>query len=84
MVCDRQDYAPETFYSVKGSLGGTLALGEDGTLLWDTESLTDMIFSPATGSHSIAGKGVVYRYTFGADSKLKGNEKTGEVTTFRR
>ena len=84
LVCDTQDYNPKTFYSVKGSLGGTLALGEGGTLLWDTESLTDMIFSPATSSHSIAGKGVVYRYTFDADGKLKGYEPTGEVTTFRR
>ena len=84
LVCDTQDYNPKTFYSVKGALGGTLALGENGTLLWDTESLTDMIFSPATSSHSIAGKGVVYRYTFDADGKLKGYEPTGEVTTYRR
>jgi len=84
LVCDTQDYNPKTFYSVNGSLGGTLALGEDGTLLWDTESLTDMIFSPVTSAYSILGKGVVYRYTFGADGKFKGYEPTGEVTSFSR
>lgn len=84
LLCNPTDGTPSTFCSVEGSLGGSLAVGENGELLWDTESLTEMFYSPATSSFSVGGKGIVYRYTFDENGNLKGKEQTGEITTYRR
>lgn len=40
-VCEQNTGIPEEFYSVKGSLGGTLLLSDKGNLLWKVESITD-------------------------------------------
>lgn len=84
LVCDPQEGTPREFYSVKGSLGGKLALSEQGTLLWDVESITSTYFSPMTSSFSIGGTSLVFRYTFAPTGMLIRQEKTGGVTNFRR
>ena len=84
LVCDPDEGTPKEFYSIDGSLGGVLTLGEDGTLQWDVESITTTYFSPYTSSHSIGGTCYVYRYTFDQTSSLVHQEKTGQVTHFAR
>lgn len=84
LVCDPSVGTPHEFYSVKGSIGGRLSLGEDGNLLWNAESITDTIFSPATSSFTIAATCYVFRYTFDGTGLLISQEKTGEITGFRR
>lgn len=84
LVCGPEGGAPETFYSVKGSLGGALALDDAGNLAWDVESVVDTFFSPATNSFTIGGTCWVFRYTFDAAGTLLSQEDTGETTAYRR
>ena len=84
LVCDPSVGTPQEFYSVKGSIGGRLSLSENGNLLWNAESITDTIFSPATSSFTIAATCYVFRYTFDGTGLLISQEKTGEITGFRR
>lgn len=84
LVCNSSSGEPQEFYSVKGSLGGKLSVSGDGDLLWDVESITTSYYSPATSSFSIGGTCYVFRYTFGKSGALISQEKTGEVTNYRR
>lgn len=84
LVCGPEGGAPETFYSVKGSLGGKLAVNGAGELEWDVESVTSTFFSPATSSFTIGGTCQVFRYTFDAAGTLARQEDTGETTPYRR
>lgn len=84
LVCDRENGNPKTFYSVDGSLGGTLAKNESGLLEWRVESISSAFFSPATNSFSIGGICQVFRYSFDGAGALVGSEDTGETTAFRR
>ncbi|MBO4502014.1 MAG: hypothetical protein J5760_07210 [Clostridia bacterium] len=84
LICDPAGGAPETFYSVRGSLGAALAVNDAGQLEWNVESIRSSFFSPMTSSFSIGGTCRVYRYTFGGDGTLIGREATGDETMFRR
>jgi len=84
LVCRPEDGQPMEFFSVKESLGGKLAVSEAGELLWETEYLTDAVFSPYTSAYSLAGSTAVTRYTFGADGLLIGQELTGETGNYWR
>lgn len=84
LVCDPEVGTPQEFYSVKGSLGGTLAISDSGELLWDVESITTTFFSPSTSSFTIGGISYVYRYTFNESGSLVSQEKTGQTVDFRR
>ncbi|MDD4494263.1 MAG: hypothetical protein PHV32_07935 [Eubacteriales bacterium] len=84
LVCDPKSGEPQEFYSVKGSLGGKLALNDTGKLLWDVESITDTFYSPATSSFTIGGSSYIYRYTFDKNGTILSQDKTGEVSAFRR
>ena len=84
LVCDPNVGTPQEFYSVKGSLGGKLALSDSGNLLWDAESVTTTFYSPATSSFTIGGTSYVFRYTFEESGRLVSQEKTGEITHYRR
>lgn len=84
LLCDPEGGAPETFYSVKGSLGGKLAVNDAGELLWDVESVVDTFFSPLTSSFTIGGTCQVFRYAFGADGSLLQQTDTGETVPYRR
>ena len=84
LVCDPKTGTPQAFYSVKGSLGGELALGEKGTLLWDVESIVTTSFHPLVSSFPLQGTCHVYRYTFAPNGTLLRQEKTGELAPFAR
>ncbi|MBQ3214901.1 MAG: hypothetical protein IJB11_02150 [Oscillospiraceae bacterium] len=84
LVCNPNGGIPQEFYSVKGSLGGRLALSDSGTLLWDVESIAATFYSPMTSSFSIGGTCYVFRYTFDESGNLMSQVKTGEVTNYRR
>ena len=84
LVCDPKSGKPQEFYSVKGSLGGKLALSDSGELLWDVERITRTFYSPFTSSFSIGGDCYVFRYTFDISGLIVNQEKTGEITAFRK
>lgn len=84
LLCDAEGGAPETFYSVKGSLGGELAVNDAGELMWDVESVTNTFFSPATSSFTIGGTCQVFRYTFDTAGNLLQQEDTGETVPYRK
>lgn len=83
LLCDPEGGEPETFYSVKGSLGGALNVDSE-QLRWDVESVTSMFFSPETSSFTIGGTCQLYRYTFDKHSTLIGQEDTGETVSYWR
>lgn len=84
LLCDPEGGAPETFYSVKGSLGGKLSVNDAGELVWDVESVTSTFFSPATSSYSIGGTCRVFRYTFDTAGHLLQQEDTEETVPYHR
>lgn len=83
LLCDPNGGEPKNFYSVKGSLGGALAV-EDGQLKWNVESITSTFLSPFTSSFTIGGECLIYRYSFNATGVLAGCEDTGEFAHYRR
>lgn len=84
LLCDPKGGAPETFYSVKGSLGGKLAVNNSEELAWDVESVVNTFFSPATSSFTIGGTCQVFRYTFDGEGTLLRQEDTGETMPYHR
>ena len=84
LLCDPGGGAPETFYSVKGSLGGKLSVNDAGELVWDVESVTSTYFSPLTSSFTIGGSCQVFRYTFDTAGRLIRQEDTGETMPYYR
>lgn len=84
LLCDPEGGAPETFYSVKGSMGGKLTVNDAGELSWDVESIVNTFFSPATSSFTIGGTCQVFCYTFDDDGTLLSQEDTGETVPYRR
>ncbi len=84
LVCDPNGGRPHEFYSVRGSLGGSLSVSDTGMLLWDVESIMTTFFSPATSAFSIGGTSYVFKYTFDDSGWLIGQETTGEITNFYR
>jgi len=84
LLCDPEGGAPETFYSVKGSLGGKLAVNGSGELAWDVESVVNTFFSPATSSFTIGGTCQVFRYTFDGAGTLLRQEDAGETVPYHR
>ena len=84
LLCDPEGGAPETFYSVGGSLGGPLTVTAAGELAWDVESVVNTFFSPATSSFTIGGTCRVFCYTFDGDGTLLRQEDTGETVPYHR
>lgn len=84
LLCDPEGGEPEIFYSVKGSLGGKLAVNDAGELMWDVESVVNTFFSPATSSFTIGGTCQVFRYTFDSAGTLLRQEDTGETEPYHR
>ena len=84
LLCDPENSVPETFYSVKGSLGGRLRINDSYKLEWDVESITSGRFSPATSAYSIIGTCKVFRYTFDSRGRLAGQTDTGKTSVYDR
>ncbi len=83
LLCDPNSVEPETFFTVKGCLGGKLTAGEDG-LQWDVYSFRSSFFSPATSAFSICAECGIFRYTFNGDGRLNGMKDTGETYMYYR
>lgn len=84
LICDPEGGVPREFFSVKGSLGGKLALRDTGELVWDVEQLVSTYFSPATSAFTIGGTCQIYRYSFGKSGILISQERTNEFTPYHR
>ena len=84
LLCEPEGGDPQTFYSVKGSLGGKLSVNEASGLDWDVESMESTFFSPATSAFSVGGTCRVFRYSFDADGNLAGRTDTGETVRYAR
>lgn len=84
LLCDLEGGTPQTFYSVKGSLGGRLAVNAAGELEWDVESITSTFYSPATSSFTIGGSCKVFRYSFAENGQLIKHSDTGNTVPYRR
>lgn len=84
LLCDPEGGAPETFYSVKGSLGGKLAVNDAGELTWDVESIVNTFYSHYTSSFTIGGACQVFSYTFDDAGTLLRQEDTGETVSYHR
>ena len=84
LVCDAGGGAPMEFYSVQGSLGGSLSVSSSGELIWNVHSIASTFYSPSTSSFTIGGTCAVFRYTFGENGALLLQEKTDETAVFRR
>lgn len=92
LICDTESGDPETFYSIKGSLGGKLAVKGE-RLEWNVNSIVSAAYSPVTDPFSqetytdrlaLAGACKVWRYSFNAGGELLGQADTGETDLFRR
>lgn len=82
LLCDPEGGAPETFYSVQGSLGAELSVNGAGELEWNVNSVVYTEFSPYTNAYSIAGTCRVFRYTFDNVGGLLRQEDTGETAPY--
>lgn len=83
LLCDPNSGSAQTFYSVKGALGGAVH-AENGQLQWSVNSIISTFFSPFTSSFSIGGTCKVSRYTFDGAGMLTGCGETGETIPYRR
>ena len=84
LLCDPESGEAESFYAVKGALGGRLAADGAGHLAWDAERIVSSYFSPATSAFSVGGTCQVLRCTFDGDGNLIGQEDTGETVPYWR
>ena len=84
LICEPDEGTPQTFWSVKGSLGSRLSVNDSGQLEWNVESIASTFYSPLTSSFSIGGYSNVLRYTFDAAGTLLGQTDTGETATFAK
>ena len=84
LVCDPESVTPETFYSVKGSLGMELSMNDSGELEWETWNFVSAHFSPATSAYSIACDCKVFRNTFDEEGTLIDSSDTGKIEWYRR
>ena len=84
LLCDPEGGTPQTFYSVKGSLGGSLDLNAAGQMTWEVEAVQSAFFSPLTSAFSVGGSCEVFRYTFDPAGNLLKQEDTGETTGYAR
>lgn len=81
-VCDPDKGSPELFYSVGGTMAGTLSEDEDGNLQWQVKRLIKCGYSPYTSSFSLYGLSREYDYTFDYDNDLLRQEKTDVIGGF--
>ena len=84
LLCDPEGGAPETFYSVLGSLGAELTVNDAGELEWNVNSVVFAEYSPYTNAYSIAGTCQVFRYTFDSAGALLQQRDTGDTAPYHR
>ena len=82
-VFDPESDKPEEFYSVGGTLPGSLRTDDDGNLVWRVGRIVKCGWAPWANSFQFYGITRRYDYTFGSDSAELREEKTDHFNTFR-
>lgn len=78
LVCDPVSGVPQEYYSVSGSRGGSLLIGEDGLLIWNVENIVSAGYSGIWGEYAVC---CCFQYIFGDDS-LQRQEQTDRTSMF--
>ncbi len=84
LICEPDGGMPQEFYSVPGNLGAQLNVDSDNRLIWQTEDIQGVYYSPATSAFTFGGISEIYEYTFSPDGVLESRTETGEKTNFKR
>lgn len=82
LVCDPDKGAPVSFYTVDAARGGKLAIGPDGTLMWEVHSVVSAVVHRFTSAYIVSGTTYVSRYTFDATNTLITREDTDRMDGF--
>jgi len=78
LVCDPVSGVPQEYYSVSGSRGGSLLIGEDGLLIWNVESIVSAGYSYMWYEYAAC---CCFRYYF-VDDSLQHQEQTDITSKF--
>ncbi|MBO4873612.1 MAG: hypothetical protein J5496_09425 [Lachnospiraceae bacterium] len=84
LICDPEGGTPQTFWSVKGSVGDSLSVNDAGALEWRVKRIDSSYYSPYTSAYTIGCVCSVFRYTFDESGSLIGRADTGETAQFHR
>ena len=84
LVCAPDGNKLQEFYSVKGNLGADLHTDKEDRLIWQTENIQSVYYSPATNSFAFGGISDIDEYAFSADGVLESCTKTGRHVDFRK
>lgn len=84
LICEPNGGMPQEFYSVPGNLGGELNVDANNRLIWQTEDIQGVYYSPATSSFTFKGISEIYEYAFSPDGVLESCTETGKQTYFRK
>lgn len=84
LVCDPETGIPDTFFSIKGSLGNELSISSTGQLLWDVESITSVRYNPWSSFATFRGLSSIFRYTFAENGLLISQADTGKTIPFAK
>ena len=86
LVLDENDQTPIEVYAIRGSSGWSLAVDDEGQMIWDVERIDAAVVRPemedVISVDRLACAGRVFRYTFGPDGFLKRQEDTGLQSSF--
>ncbi len=83
LICEPDGGNPQQFYAVPGNLGGELKAEANDRLIWQTEDIQAVGFSPATNAFSFYGTSELCEYAFSSNGVLESCTETGKQTYFR-
>ncbi len=84
LICDPEGGTPQQFYAVPGNLAGELKADENNRLIWQTEDIQAVGYSPATSAFSFYGTSELFEYAFSPDGVLESCTETDKQTYFRK
>lgn len=84
LICDPVGGTPQQFYTVPGNLAGELKADESNHLIWQTEDIQAVGYSPATNAFNFYGTSERFKYAFSPSGVLESRTETGEMIPFMR
>ncbi len=84
LICEPDGGMPRAFYCVPGNLGAQLYVDTDNRLIWQTEDIQVVAYSPATNAYTFHGVSKLYEYSFSSQGVLESRTETGKTTSFKR
>ncbi len=81
-VCDPDSGKPEEFYSVGGTMPGSLSVDDGGCLVWHVGRIVKCGYCPYASSFTFYGFTRRYDYTFDSDNNKLKEEKTDIFNSF--